>query len=180
MSALQLGLGQRRLESYPTNGQRIWYLALAVIATIMLYYESYVLPSVAPLVLHSFNLQVSSYALILLASNLIGALSAIFGSLSDRIGRSNILVYGLLVTGIGTLAISFASSLVLFLLFIFVLGFIEGIILVVTPALVRDFSPRLGRAAAMGFWTVGPVGGSVLATFMASQTLLLQCWSSVS
>ena len=171
MSALQLGLGQRRLESYPTNGQRIWYLALAVIATIMLYYESYVLPSVAPLVLHSFNLQVSSYALILLASNLIGALSAIFGSLSDRIGRSNILVYGLLVTGIGTLAISFASSLVLFLLFIFVLGFIEGIILVVTPALVRDFSPRLGRAAAMGFWTVGPVGGSVLATFMASQTL---------
>ncbi len=171
MSALQLGLGQRRLESYPTNGQRIWYLALAVIATIMLYYESYVLPSVAPLVLHAFNLQVSSYALILLASNLIGALSAIFGSLSDRIGRSNILVYGLLVTGIGTLAISFASSLVLFLLFIFVLGFIEGIILVVTPALVRDFSPRLGRAAAMGFWTVGPVGGSVLATFMASQTL---------
>jgi len=52
-----------------------------------------------------------------------------------------------------------------------VLGFIEGIILTVTPALVRDFSPRLGRAAAMGFWTVGPVGGSVLATFVASQTL---------
>jgi MFS family permease len=52
-----------------------------------------------------------------------------------------------------------------------VLGFIEGVILVATPALVRDFSPRFGRALAMGFWTVGPVGGSVLATTVASQTL---------
>lgn len=171
MNTLQIGPRHRVLQHYPDNGQRIWYLALAVIATIMLYYESYVLPSVAPLVLHSFGLTVSSYALILLTSNLIGALSAIFGSLSDRIGRSNLIVYGLLVTGIGTLAISFANVLGAFLALVFILGFIEGIILVVTPALVRDFSPRLGRAAAMGFWTVGPVGGSVLATVITSQTL---------
>ena len=171
MSTLNIGVGHRNLEHYPSNGRRIWYLALAVIATIMLYYESYVLPSVAPYVLHYFGLTVSNYALLLLASNLIGALSAIFGSLSDRIGRSTLIVYGLLVTGIGTLLISVASSLGIFLTLIFVLGFIEGIILVVTPALVRDFSPRFGRALAMGFWTVGPVGGSVLATGVASQTL---------
>lgn len=171
MSTLQTGIRHRSLAHYPSNGWRTWYLALAVIATIMLYYESYVLPSVAPFVLHTFGLSVSSYALILLASNLIGALSAIFGSLSDRIGRSNLIVYGLLITGIGTLCISFTRSLGAFLAFIFVLGFIEGIILVATPALVRDFSPRLGRALAMGFWTVGPVGGSVLATVVASQSL---------
>jgi sugar phosphate permease len=82
-----------------------------------------------------------------------------------------LIVYGLLVTGLGTLAIAFTSSLVAFLALIFILGLIEGIILVVTPALVRDFSPRLGRAFAMGFWTVGPVGGSVLVTVVASQTL---------
>lgn len=171
MSTLQTGFMHRSLARYPSNGWRTWYLALAVIATIMLYYESYVLPSVAPFVLQTFHLPVSSYALILLASNLIGALSAIFGSLSDRIGRSNLIVYGLLITGIGTLCISITRSLGAFLAFIFVLGFIEGIILVATPALVRDFSPRLGRALAMGFWTVGPVGGSVLATVVASQSL---------
>ncbi|HEY7413953.1 MAG TPA: MFS transporter [Ktedonobacteraceae bacterium] len=171
MSTLQVGPWHRSLEHYPGNSQRVWYLALAVIATIMLYYEAYVLPSVAPLVEHTFTLTVSSYALILLVSNLVGALSAIFGSLSDRIGRSNLIVYGLLVTGLGTLAIAFTSSLVAFLALIFILGLIEGIILVVTPALVRDFSPRLGRAFAMGFWTVGPVGGSVLVTVVASQTL---------
>jgi MFS family permease len=171
MSTLQIGVRHRYLEHYPSNGQRIWYLALAVIATIMLYYESYVLPSVAPLVLRSFSLPVSTYISILLVSNVIGALSAIFGSLSDRIGRGNLIVYGLLVTALGTLGISFANSLGVFFVLIVVLGFIEGIILVATPALVRDFSPRFGRALAMGFWTVGPVGGSVLATVIASQTL---------
>src|SRR6266571_4030178 len=171
MSTLQIGVRHRYLEHYPSNGRRIWYLALAVIATIMLYYESYVLPSVAPLVLRSFSLPVSTYIGILLVSNVIGALSAIFGSLSDRIGRSNLIVYGLLVTALGTVGISFANSLGVFFVLIVVLGFIEGIILVATPALVRDFSPRFGRALAMGFWTVGPVGGSVLATVIASQTL---------
>jgi len=171
MSTLQIGPGHRYLEHYPSNNLRIWYLALAVIATIILYYESYVLPSVAPLVLTSFKLDVSTYTRILLFSNLIGAISAIFGSLSDRIGRSNLIVYGLLITGIGTIAISFVNALWLFFVVIVVLGFIEGIILVATPALVRDFSPRFGRALAMGFWTVGPVGGSVLATTVASRTL---------
>ena len=179
MNTFSIGPRQRGLEHYPGNQQRIWYLALAVIATIILYYESYVLPSVAPLVLRSFSITVQTYTLIVLASNLVGAVSAIFGSLSDRLGRSNLIVYGLLVTGIATLAISLASTFILFLLLTLILGFVEGIILVVTPALVRDFSPRFGRALAMGFWTVGPVGGSVFATAVASQTLTVYgSWQS--
>lgn len=171
MSTLRIGPRYRYLEHYPTNGLRIWYLALAVIATIMLYYESYVLPSVASLVLVEFRLDLATYSRLLLLTNLIGAISAIFGSLSDRIGRSNLIVYGLLVTGIGTLAMTLVHALWLFLVLVCILGFIEGVILVATPALVRDFSPRFGRAFAMGFWTVGPVGGSVLATSVASATL---------
>jgi MFS family permease len=179
MSTISTGFRHRSLEHYPSNVYRIWYLALAVIATIILYYESYVLPSVAPLVLQDFKLSVSSYSLIVLVSNALGALSAIFGSLSDRLGRSNLIIYGLLITGVGTLAIALTNTLWPFLALIWVLGFIEGIILVVTPALVRDFSPRFGRALAMGFWTVGPVGGSVLATGVASQTLQAQgTWQS--
>jgi len=171
MSTLQIGPRHRYLEHYPSNGRRIWYLALAVIATIMLYYESYVLPSVAPLILKSFHLSVTTYTSLLLLSNFIGAISAIFGSFSDRMGRSNLIVYGLLITGIGTIVMSLVNVLWLFFVLIGVLGFIEGIILVATPALVRDFSPRFGRALAMGFWTIGPVGGSVLATLVASLTL---------
>lgn len=171
MSTLQIGPGHRYLEHYPSNSWRIWYLALAVIATIMLYYEAYILPSVSTLVLGFFKISLSQYILTLVASSVIGAISTIFGSLSDRIGRSNLIVYGLLATGIGTVVVSLAQTYWLFLLFIFVVGFVEGVILVATPALVRDFSPRFGRAMAMGFWTVGPVGGSFLATTIASRTL---------
>ena len=35
----------------------------------------------------------------------------------------------------------------------FGVGLVEGICLVATPALIRDFSPQVGRATAMGFWT---------------------------
>jgi MFS family permease len=171
MSTLQIGPRHRFLEHYPSSGWRTWYLALAVGATIMLYYETYILPSVSVQVITEFKITAQTYVGLLLLTNLIGALSAAFGSLSDRIGRSNLIVYGLLVTGIGTLSITFVHSLPLFLVVLAVLGFIEGVILVATPALVRDFSPRFGRAFAMGFWTVGPVGGSVLATTVASLTL---------
>ena len=47
----------------------------------------------------------------------------------------------------------------------------EGAILVATPALVRDFSPQLGRASAMGFWTIGPVAGSLITSIVATNTL---------
>jgi MFS family permease len=171
MSTLHIGPGHRYLEHYPSNGRRIWYLALAVIATIMLYYESYILPSVSTLIITTFKMSLAQYVLILLASNLLGAAATLLGSLSDRVGRSNLIVYGLLITGIGTLLVSLTQNFALFLLVIFVIGFVEGVILIATPALVRDFSPRFGRAMAMGFWTVGPVGGSFLATTIASQTL---------
>ncbi len=52
-----------------------------------------------------------------------------------------------------------------------VIGFVEGIILVSTPAMIRDFSPQMGRAAAMGFWALGPVVGSLVANLVANHTL---------
>ncbi len=179
MSTTQAGFMHRSIEHYPTNSRRIWYLALAVAATIILYYESYVLPSVAPLVLKQFGLTLAEYVYIIVVSNLLGACASIFGSLSDRIGRANLVVYGILISSLLTFGISLSGSTPLFLVFSWLLGIVEGIILVATPALVRDFSPRLGRATAMGFWTVGPVGGSVLATVVSSQTLpIYTTWQS--
>jgi ACS family D-galactonate transporter-like MFS transporter len=48
---------------------------------------------------------------------------------------------------------------------------VEGMALVATPALIRDFSPQLGRGVAMGFWTMGPVLGSLVVTEVSSRTL---------
>ena len=49
-------------------------------------------------------------------------------------------------------------------------GVVEGICLVATPALIRDFSPQVGRATAMGFWTSGPVLGSLIVAVVGSAT----------
>jgi MFS family permease len=51
------------------------------------------------------------------------------------------------------------------------IGIVEGAILVATPALLRDFSPQLGRATAMGFWTMGPVAGSLITSLVALHTI---------
>jgi MFS family permease len=76
-----------------------------------------------------------------------------------------------LLTSIITLIIPLATTPAVFIGLSWVHGFVEGIILVATPALVRDFSPRLGRATAMAFWTIGPVGGSLLATSVTGATI---------
>jgi MFS family permease len=49
-------------------------------------------------------------------------------------------------------------------------------ILVATPALIRDFSPQLGRASAMGFWTLGPVLGSLIVSIQISSTSVTTPW----
>jgi MFS family permease len=111
--------------------------------------------------------------------NGLGALSSIIGGLADRMGRSNLIVYGVLISAVLTVALAFTTTVMSFSVVFCLLGFVEGILLVATPALVRDFSPRLGRATAMSFWTVGPVCGSLLTTFVANQTLpIYQTWQS--
>src|SRR5580698_4055598 len=59
----------------------------------------------------------------------------------------------------------------LFALATFVVGAVEGICLVATPALIRDYSPQVGRATAMGFWTSGPVLGSLIVAVVGSATI---------
>ncbi len=52
-----------------------------------------------------------------------------------------------------------------------IISFVEGVVLVATPALIRDFSPQVGRGQAMGFWTLGPVLGSLVVSVIATNTI---------
>ena len=112
-------------------------------------------------------------SMLLAAANAAGAFASLLAGLSDRFGRANLVVYGLLLVGLAhrcsrcqpSTARSNADRLGV------VVGFVEGIILVATPALIRDFSPQVGRATAMGFWTIGPVLGSLATSAVNSATL---------
>jgi MFS family permease len=165
-------LWRRQLETYPETGPRVLYLALTVLATISLYYELYVGSSVATLQLANLHMGFSFYVVILAFGNLIGAFGSLVAGITDRLGRANLVVAGLLLTGLITLfLIPAATNKWSFGIEYFFIGLIEGICLVATPALIRDFSPQVGRATAMGFWTTGPVLGSLIVAVVGSATI---------
>jgi ACS family D-galactonate transporter-like MFS transporter len=165
-------LWDRKLSHYPETGPRSLYLAITVLATVVLYYELYVAGAVATQIIAEFHMSFTYFVFISIIGNAVGAFASLFAGLADRWGRANLVVFGLLVTG---LIIAFglpnAGSKPLYTVLFAILSFVEGIVLVATPALIRDFSPQVGRGVAMGFWTLGPVLGSLVVTEVSSNTL---------
>src|SRR5580693_10212596 len=94
------GLINRQLHSYPETGPRILYLTITVLATITLYYELYVGGSVSTLLLVNVHISFTFFVVILAVGNLVGAFGSLFAGLADRLGRANLLVFGLLISGI--------------------------------------------------------------------------------
>jgi len=160
------------VTEYPHGAQRARYLGLAILATIILYYAYYTQFGVTPNILASFHMSFDFFIAITVASNLLGAFASLPASQTDRLGRTNVVIYGLLIVGLITaVGVPLADGEWSYLVVICMLGIVEGAILVATPALVRDFSPQLGRASAMGFWTIGPVAGSLITSLIAVHTL---------
>ncbi|HEY3843002.1 MAG TPA: MFS transporter [Acidimicrobiales bacterium] len=160
------------IDEYPTGMRRASLLALAILATVVLYYVYYTQTGVTPNILAGFHMSFAFYIGIIVVSNLLGAFASLPASQTDRLGRTNVVIYGLLIVGLLTaVGIPLAGSQWSYAVVTCLIGIVEGAILVATPALVRDFSPQLGRASAMGFWTVGPVAGSLITSLVALHTL---------
>ncbi len=171
-SGFAASMWTRRLDAYPDSFLRYSQLALVVVITVILYYQLYIGAAVGPQLLQGFHMSFLFYVTGVAFSNLVGALGSLAAGLADRLGRANLVVYGVLITGLLTLfALPHAPDKVWFIIFFNAIGLVEGMILVATPALIRDYSPQVGRATAMGFWTMGPVVGSLVVSVVASNTL---------
>jgi MFS family permease len=165
-------LWNRELTQYPSTGPRYWYLGITVTTTVILYYQLYVNGAVATQILGGYHMTFLYYVTILVIGNALGAFASLATGVADRIGRANLVVYGTIITSLLALvAVPHAGSKVSFGVIYGLTGLVEGVILVATPALVRDFSPQVGRGSAMGFWTMGPVLGSLLVSEISSHTL---------
>ncbi len=171
LNGLRKLLGRRQLHTYPKTIPRLGYLGVVVLITIMLYYLYYEEGALTPLMLPYYHMSFQYFLYLLVVSNAIGAFSALIGGLSDRIGRANLTIYGTLVVALVQLSIIGIHSKLGFAVAYCIIGFVEGIILVSTPALMRDFSPQMGRGAAMGFWALGPTMGALAASLVATHTL---------
>jgi len=164
-------LWDRQLTAYPATGSRYVYLAIVVLATIVLYYQLYIQYAVSTPIITHYNMTFTYFVYVSVVANGVGAFASLLAGLADRWGRANLTVYGLVIVGLlVAFAVPNAGSKGMFLALITIVGFVEGVILVTTPALVRDFSPQLGRASAMGYWTMGPVVGSLVVTAVTSHT----------
>jgi MFS family permease len=91
---------RRQLEHYPDNGVRYSQLGLVVLITVVLYYENYISSGVAPQILGNLHMSFTYFVTILALTNLVGALASIAAGLADRFGRANLVVAGLLITGV--------------------------------------------------------------------------------
>lgn len=165
-------LWDRKLDRYPARPLRYAQLVLAILATIVLYYQLYTIAGVSTLVGTQLHMSFTFLVVMFAIANLIAAFGSLVAGIADRFGRVNLVIWGLLVVGVlNALVVPAAPNRYVLGLVLCVIGFVEGLLLVATPALVRDFSPQVGRAAALGIWNVGPVAGSLLVALVAALTL---------
>jgi len=166
------GLWNRQLASYPDGARRLLYLGITVLATVTLYYELYIQGAVATQIIGDLAFTFRQFVFAIVIGNAVGAFASLGAGLADRWGRANLVVGGLLLSGLLiAFAMPNASSKAQYTAAFALVSMVEGAVLVATPALVRDFSPQVGRAVAMAFWTMGPVLGSLVVTQVSSRTL---------
>jgi MFS family permease len=152
-------------------------VTLAVAVT--LYSHIFVAVSALPLLQREMGFTLQQFGLFFILVFLVSAIAALFGSLSDRLGRANLVVYGSIVSALLTLGVALTASTWSFFVAGWLLTFTEGVLQVALLALVRDFSPRMSRAFALGFFSIGPWGGQILAATVASVTLpIYGTWQS--
>ncbi|MFI9507998.1 MFS transporter [Nocardia sp. NPDC052566] len=169
---LLTGLWQRKLPHYPETPARSWYLAIVVITSVALYYQLFVTGAVGNELIAYFHLSFAYFVWIFIIGAAFGAVASVIAGVLDRWGRANIVAYGVVICSLLTLfAVPATTTKEAYLAVYCLVSIVEGAVLVATPALIRDFSPQLGRASAMGFWTLGPVIGALVTTEISTQTL---------
>ncbi|MFE7224543.1 MFS transporter [Nocardioides sp. NPDC057577] len=159
------------LTEYPVGARRRVLLAVVVLALFISAFEGQLAP-VLPLLLEDLGMSLKTYGLITAASLIFGALAGYLGGeLADRVGRVRILVPFMFLSAAACLFMATADSVAHFALARIVLAFVEGVAVAGTQPLIRDFTPRIGRAQAFAFWSWGSVGANFFAAAVASATL---------
>lgn len=83
------GLWDRQLPHYPPTSARYRYLALTVLATIVLYYELYIPGAVATHIIADYDMGFTMFVTVSIIGNLLGAFASLVAGLADRWGRAN-------------------------------------------------------------------------------------------
>lgn len=161
----------RDLTTYPVGFRRWWLLIMASCATLITSFEGQVGPVVS-LVLDDLNISLTTWGLMTSGTAVVGILvGVIAGPLSDRIGRVRLLVPALFITTAACFAIALATDGTEMFILRVIQRFTEGFAVATTAPLIRDYSPRTGRALGYGLWNLGPDGAAFIGAGVAAVTL---------
>ncbi|MCZ4500631.1 MAG: transporter [Marmoricola sp.] len=162
----------RTLGRYPESRERAGYLAIVVLVSIVIFYEIYVQGAVSTEIIADFGIPLRTFVLASILGNAVGALAAWATGIADSWGRANLIIAGSGAAAlIATFGLPNTSSAGVYIALYVLLSLTGGVVLVATQALVRDFSPQLGRATAMGVWTLGPVLGNLVISVVTNRTV---------
>ncbi|MGB6245014.1 MFS transporter [Gordonia sp. (in: high G+C Gram-positive bacteria)] len=162
---------RRELTVYPTGARRRGLVAVVIFALFLTAYEGQLAP-ILSLMLKDLGFSKVVYGLITAASLLVGAVAGyVGGALADRIGRVRLLVPFLFLSGVAVLFMATAHDVQTFTAARILLALVEGIAVAGTQPLIRDFTPRVGRAQAFAFWSWGSVVANLVAAAVAAATL---------
>ncbi|HYW90904.1 MAG TPA: MFS transporter [Gammaproteobacteria bacterium] len=165
-------LRHRPLEQQPDPRTRQRNLALVLLTTIALFYQVFIVPAVAPALMRHYAMTFPQFADLLAVALAAGAFGSLLAGRSDERGRAGAVIAALGGASLlSLLALPAMPGVLSFGAAFAAIGFAQGIALVNTPALVRDFTPGLGRGTAMGLWAAGPVLASMLVAEVVSHTL---------
>jgi MFS family permease len=136
-------------------------------------------PFFALYVTDKFNVGMTEAGLLLGIFSLAGLVGGVVGgALTDKLGRRSLVIFGLIFSALGSVAMGFITSLPAFYALAVVVGFLGEIAGPAHGAMVADMLPEEQRAEGYGVlrivgnlaWIIGPTIGGVLA--LRSYTLL--------
>jgi OPA family glycerol-3-phosphate transporter-like MFS transporter len=164
---------KRELDYLPQGADRYFMLIIKALAA-FLGTLSLSLGAVTPLVLKSQDMTATNYGHIVGGVGIAGAIIGLTAAhLADKYSRIRILLWGM----VPVLGLHFAMAFmpdrqpVLFVVLYAGMAWTEAWAIVVVSALLRDFSPRTGRALAVGLVTVGTIAANWFSTFLAGHVL---------
>lgn len=164
---------QRELPYIPDGVDRYFMLVIKALASFMGSLAISV-GAIAPLIIKTEHLDPTNYGHIVGGIGLLGAVAALTASqLADKFSRIRILLWGMLIPIVFHFAMAFMPNgqpWAFAFLYAF-LGVTEAWTIVTVSALLRDFSPRTGRALGVGLVTVGSQSAIWLSLFLAGHVL---------